>query len=117
MSIRWKKPLKTVWQVWLDGSSDRTETYRVYDGDLTVNISARAIVGSVVDARNRDVLFKPLDVIDGKLHVTIDGKLHVLRPGEIHDLHMKYTALGPIGQATVDATWHVRLVSAKREAW
>lgn len=106
-----KFKLDTVWRAWLSGKPEGQEYYTV-DGRLTVVIAGHTQVGSLVDYRERDIVVMPKDIIDGKLHVLIDGKLFLMREGQIHDLHMSYETVGPNGRATIDATWHLRLVSA-----
>lgn len=115
MKISEKKMLETIWRVWLDGRDENSwRTHRITSGLLTVELAGRAQVGSVVDYRTRDVVVQPQELIDGMLYVFIDGESHILRPGQIHDLHMQYVTTGPDGKAELDATWHLRLVSAEK---
>jgi hypothetical protein len=107
-----EKLLETTWSVWLEGSEEE-QRYVVRGGTLWVNLPTRVSVGSVVDNRDKWVAVQPNKIVDEKLYFYLDGKPSMVFPGGITDLRICYEVKGPYGVAIMDATWHLRLISAR----
>ncbi len=80
------------------------------DGDMTVILTARIILGDGVHNHKESVHIRLLKVFDDYVRLTVDGKEESPRIGKIWHFPLKFEASDSAAAAQVDTTRWVRLV-------